>query len=119
MKQAKPRSRFSEFFKDSRGNFDIFTVISVLAGLALVSSGLIEVWHKHFIQTELIYALILILFSHVVGEKVVAAVIERGVWKPGTTTPDTQVIADVKTESVNVGAAEDEAKPTSDFYERG
>lgn len=117
-------SRLSEFFKDPRGNFDIFTVISVLAGLALVTAGLIEVWFKHTIQVELIYALMLILFSHAVGDKVVASIMERGVWKPSAMTPDTVINADVKTDSVNVGSdvetqpTDSETQPAPDFYAR-
>jgi hypothetical protein len=122
--EQKTKHGLSDFFKDSRGNFDIFSVVNLFAGLALVYTIVKQVNHTYNVQKELLYAIFFMYLISNVGEKLLAAVIERGVWKTPP-TPDTIVNADVKTDSVNVGTevdsvmTESETKPTPEFYTIG
>ena len=108
-KYRKRSCHLADFFKDSRGSFDIFTVVNLLAGLGLVYALVKQVNRTGTVQTELLYAIFFMYLVSNVGEKLLAAVIERGVWKMPP-APDTQITADVKTDAVNVGAGEVEGE---------
>lgn len=104
--QDQVKHGFSGFFRDSRGQFSIFTVIALLASVTLIYISIIEVNNKHFVQTEILMGFIFMYCSNTLSDTLLAAVIARGFWKPGSVAPDTQVIADVTTDTVKVGGTD-------------
>lgn len=103
--EDKVKHGFSGFFRDSRGQFSIFTVVALFGASALIYIGLIEVVNTHRVQVEIIYALFIMYCVNAMSETLVGAVIARGMWRTPP-APDTLIEADV-----NVGGpAEDESK---------
>lgn len=112
MSHNKGVFRLGEFLEDSRGAFNIFTILSLAAAICLVFIGFKEVETTGVVQTEVIYSLFVMYSLSVLSDSLLAAVIERGVWKMPP-APDTQVNASVSAEnmsvtpeSVTVGAGE-------------
>jgi hypothetical protein len=90
-----------EFLKDSRGNFSVFTLISLAASIALIYFGIVEVQNKHFVQESILWALFVMYSLAVLSDSLIAAVIEHGVWK-AKAAPETYVNAPIDTDSVNL-----------------
>lgn len=90
-----------EFFQDSRKIFNIFTLVSLTSGWTLVFIAYEEVKQKGFVQAEVLYSLFFIYCVSVISDSLLGMIIERGIWKMPP-APDTQVLADVTTDNVNV-----------------
>lgn len=76
--------KHNSFWSDSRGQYNIFTVVSALAGLTLVLLPAVIVW-RNYPNPErldtLVYANLLLVLTCVLSDALLAAVIEKGFWK--------------------------------------
>lgn len=90
-----------EFLKDARGMFNVFTLVSLAGASTLIYIAIKEVNSSGTVQIEVLYSLFFMYIVAVLSDQLLAMVIERGVWKTPP-APDTQITADVTTDSVNV-----------------
>jgi hypothetical protein len=95
----------SGFFRDSRGQFSIFTVVALLGSLALIYTCVVEAHHAYQVQDAVIYALFIMYCVNSMSDSLLGAVIARGFWKTPP-APETQITADVKTDQLTVGGDE-------------
>lgn len=91
----------AEFFQDSRKSLSVFTFVSLASGCTLVFIALEEVKRKGSAQIEIIYSLFFIYCVSVISDNLLSMIIERGIWKTPP-APDTQVLADVTTDNLNL-----------------
>jgi hypothetical protein len=91
----------ADFLRDSRGNFSVFTLISLAASIALIYFGVIEVQNKHFVQSQILWSLFVMYSLAVLSDSLIAAVIEHGVWR-AKAAPETYVNAPIDTDSVTL-----------------
>jgi hypothetical protein len=82
------------------------------AASCLIYVGFREVEIKGNVQSEILYALFVMYCLAVLSDSLIGAIIERGVWKTPP-APDTQVLAQVTTEAVNVSTATETATTTA------
>lgn len=86
--------KHNSFLADSRGQYNVFTVISVLAGLTVVLLPWAIVWRNYPNPERLntaIYANFLLVAACILTDAALGAVIERGLWvpvAPAAATPD-------------------------------
>ena len=96
--------KHNSFWADSRGQYSIFTVISVLAGLSVVLLPWAIVWRNYPNPEPLntaIYANFLLIAACILTDAALGAVIERGLWIPVTpaaAAPDYSAAVPVPTE---------------------
>ena len=76
--------KHNSFWADSRGQYNIFTIISALAGLTVVLLPWVIVW-RNYPNPErldtLAYANLLLVAACILTDAALAAVIENGFWK--------------------------------------
>lgn len=76
--------KHNSFWSDSRGQYNIFTVVSALAGLTLVLLPWIIVW-RNYPNPErldtLAYANLFLVLTCILSDAALGAVIEKGFWK--------------------------------------
>jgi hypothetical protein len=100
--------KHNSFWADARGQFNIFTIISALAGLTLVLLPWIIVW-RNYPNPErldtLAYANLFLVLTCILTDALLGAVIENGFWKArkapdavAVLTGDAPVINQVPTE---------------------
>ena len=91
--------KHNSFFADARGELNIFTIISALAGLSVICLPWAIVI-LHYANPErldtAIYANFLLVAACILTDAALGAVIERGLWSPvAPTLPDYSAVPPV------------------------